>query len=288
MCLDVVYNHLGPSGNRLPDFGPYFTDQHQTPWGQAVNLDGPRSDEVRRFVVDNAVGWLRDFHVDALRLDAVHALHDDRALPLLEQLSARVDALSAELGRPLWLVAESNRNDPRTVMPRRESGLGLHAQWADDVHHGLHVLLTGETAGYYADFAAPDALTTVLTGGFLHGGTWSTFRGRTHGRPVDRSRTPGWRFVVALQTHDQVGNRATGSRPRSTPARWRAGRRCCSPARARRCCSWARSGARRRPGSTLPTTRTPTSPRPCDKAGASSPTTAGPPRTCRTRRTGPP
>jgi len=167
-------------------------------------------------VIDNAVGWLRDFHVDALRLDAVHALHDDRALPLLEELSARVDALSAEVGRPLWLVAESDRNDPGTVTPRPEGGLGLHAQWADDVHHGLHVALTGETTGYYADFAAPDALTTVLTGGFLHTGTWSTFRGRTHGRPLDRSRTPGWRFVVSLQTHDQVGNRATGDRLSAT------------------------------------------------------------------------
>ncbi len=213
VCLDVVYNHLGPSGNRLPDFGPYFTDRYSTPWGSAVNLDGPGSDEVRAFVVDNACQWLRDFHVDALRLDAVHALHDDdRAMPILEELSDAVDALATQVGRPLWLIAESDRNDPRTVTPRAEGGLGVHAQWADDVHHALHVLLTGETQGYYADFAAPGVLAKVLTGVFLHDGTWSTFRGRTHGRPVDRSRTPGWRFVASLQTHDQVGNRATGDR----------------------------------------------------------------------------
>ncbi len=216
VCLDVVYNHLGPSGNRLPDFGPYFTDQYQTPWGAAVNLDGPGSDEVRRFITDNALMWLRDQHIDALRLDAVHALHDERALPLLEQLSAEVDALAEHLGRPLWLIAESDRNDPRTVTPRDQGGLGIHAQWADDVHHGLHAALTGETQGYYAEFAEPGALAKVLSGIFLHDGTWSAFRGRTHGRPLDRSRTPGWRFVASLQTHDQVGNRATGDRLSAT------------------------------------------------------------------------
>ncbi len=215
VCLDVVYNHLGPSGNYLGRYGPYFTDQHRTPWGDAVNLDGPGSDEVRAFVTDNALLWLRDFHVDALRLDAVHALHDDRAVPLAEELSARVDALSAHDGRPRWLIAESDRNDPGTVLPRRAGGgggLGLHAQWADDVHHGLHVLLTGETGGYYADFADPGAVAKVLTTPFFHDGTRSSFRDRHHGRAVDRRTVPGWRFVAALQTHDQVGNRATGQR----------------------------------------------------------------------------
>ena len=216
VCLDVVYNHLGPSGNRLPDFGPYFTDHYRTPWGSAVNLDRAGSDEVRRFIVDNALGWLRDFHVDALRLDAVHALYDERALPLLEELSIAVDALADELGRPLSLIAESDRNDPGTVTPRKSGGLGLAAQWADDVHHALHVLLTGETQGYYDDFASPGALGKVLTGVFFHDGTWSSFRGRTHGRPVDREQTPGWRFVASLQTHDQVGNRATGDRLSAT------------------------------------------------------------------------
>jgi maltooligosyltrehalose trehalohydrolase len=212
VCLDVVYNHLGPSGNHLAEFGPYFTDHYVTPWGPALNLDDAGSDEVRAFVLDNAVQWLRDFHVDALRLDAVHALHDERALPLLEEMSARVDDLAGELGRPLWLVAESDRNDPRTVTPRDEGGIGLHAQWADDVHHGLHVFLTGETQGYYAAFTGPRTLEKVLTHVFFHDGSWSSFRGRSHGRPIDRDRLPGCRFVVSLQTHDQVGNRAVGDR----------------------------------------------------------------------------
>ncbi|CAG7574433.1 maltooligosyltrehalose trehalohydrolase [Barrientosiimonas humi] len=216
VCLDVVYNHLGPSGNYLATFGPYFTDAHHTPWGWAVNLDGPDSDEVRRFLLDNARFWFRDVHVDALRLDAVHALIDDRAVHFLEELAAETDSLSRELGHPLWLIAESDRNDPATVTPRRDGGsggLGLHAQWADDVHHALHVLLTGETQGYYADFAAADAPAKVLgRTPFFHDGTTSTFRGRRHGRPVDPDETPGWRFVASLQTHDQVGNRATGDR----------------------------------------------------------------------------
>jgi maltooligosyltrehalose trehalohydrolase len=212
VCLDVVYNHLGPSGNHLGEFGPYFTSRYGTPWGQAVNLDGAGSDEVRRFIIDNALMWLRDFHVDGLRLDAVHALHDERALTLLEELAAEVAALSAQLGRPLWLIAESDRNDPRTVTPRAARGLGLDAQWADDVHHALHVALTGETHGYYADFAAPGVLEKVLEGVFFHDGTYSTFRQQTHGRPLDRAALPGWRFVASLQTHDQVGNRARGDR----------------------------------------------------------------------------
>jgi maltooligosyltrehalose trehalohydrolase len=212
VCLDVVYNHLGPSGNHLTEFGPYFTDRYGTPWGAALNLDDADSDEVRRFVLDNALMWFHDFHIDGLRLDAVHALYDDRAITLLEELSAEVATLSTSSGRPMWLIAESDRNDPLTVTPREAGGLGLHAQWADDVHHALHVLLTGETQGYYADFAAPGALTKVLEGVFLHDGTYSSFRRRTHGRPIDRTRTPGWRFVVSLQTHDQVGNRAVGDR----------------------------------------------------------------------------
>lgn len=215
VCLDVVYNHLGPSGNYLPVFGPYFTDSHQTPWGWAINLDAAGSDTVRQYLIGNAVMWLRDFHVDALRLDAVHALIDDRAMHVLEEMAATVDLLSLELGRPLNLIAESDRNDPSTVGQRAidgNGGLGLHGQWADDVHHTLHVLLTGETQGYYLDFAAPQALSKTLTQTpFFHDGTYSTFRGRHHGRPVDPA-TPGWRFVTSLQTHDQVGNRARGDR----------------------------------------------------------------------------
>ncbi len=210
VLLDVVYNHLGPSGAYLPRFGPYFRGENA--WGPSLNLDGPDSDPVRRMVIDNALDWLRHYHLDGLRLDAVHALRDDRAVPLLTDLSAEVEALAATLGRPLSLIAESDRNDPRTVLPREAGGLGMTAQWSDDVHHALHVALTGETHGYYADFAAPEALATTLTRVFWHAGTYSTFRGRTHGAPVDTARTPGSRFLAYLSTHDQIGNRARGDR----------------------------------------------------------------------------
>ncbi|HEX4978397.1 MAG TPA: malto-oligosyltrehalose trehalohydrolase [Nocardioides sp.] len=216
VCLDVVHNHLGPDGNYLPELGPYLTEKHHTPWGAALNLDDHGSDGVRRWVVDNVLQWLRDFHLDGLRLDAVHELKDDRAVHVLEELSAAVDALAEETGRAMWLVAESDRNDPRTVTPRGSGavvgGLGVHGQWADDVHHALHVALTGETQGYYADFADPEALAKVMRTPFFHDGTPSSFRGRAHGRPVDPAGLPGWRFVASLQTHDQVGNRATGER----------------------------------------------------------------------------
>jgi maltooligosyltrehalose trehalohydrolase len=214
--LDVVYNHLGPSGNYLSQAGPYFTDRHHTPWGDAVNLDGPGSDGVREFVLDNVRMWLEDYHLDGLRLDAVHALHDERATHLLEELATLADEISGRSGIPRTLVAESDRNDPATVAPRGAGGAGgtgLQGQWADDVHHALHVALTGETDGYYADFADPGALPKVLgSTPFFHDGTYSSFRGRAHGRPVDPDVTPGWRFVASLQTHDQVGNRAAGDR----------------------------------------------------------------------------
>lgn len=214
VVLDVVHNHLGPSGNHLPAFGPYFTDIHHTPWGAAVNLDAPGSDEVRAFLLGSALAWLRDYRLDGLRLDAVHALADTRALTFLEELSAAVDALAVEVGRPLGLIAESDLCDPRTTTPRPAGGLGLHAQWNDDFHHALHTALTGESQGYYADFArAPlAALAKTVTSGFFHNGTYSTFRGRTHGRPVDVTRTPAHRFVGYAQTHDQIGNRALGDR----------------------------------------------------------------------------
>ncbi|RSS86390.1 malto-oligosyltrehalose trehalohydrolase [Streptomyces sp. WAC05292] len=214
VVLDVVHNHLGPSGNHLPAFGPYFTEAHHTPWGAAVNLDGPGSDEVRAYFLGSALAWLRDYGIDGLRLDAVHALADGRALTFLEELSAAVDALAAETGRPLFLIAESDACDPRTTAPRAAGGLGLHAQWNDDFHHALHCVLTGESQGYYADFArAPlAALAKTMTRAFFHDGTWSSFRERTHGRPVDRRRTPAHRFLGYAQTHDQVGNRAQGDR----------------------------------------------------------------------------
>jgi maltooligosyltrehalose trehalohydrolase len=211
VVMDVVYNHLGPAGNYLSEFGPYLTDAHTTPWGAAVNLDRPGSDEVRRYVIDNALMWLRDYHVDGLRLDAVHALVDERATHLLEELSVEVEALGAQLRKPLFLIAESDLNDPKVVTSREAGGWGLDGQWADDVHHALHANLTGETAGYYVDFAQLPALAKVLTEVFLHDGSWSSFRSRGHGRPVPAT-VPGHRFVVYLQDHDQVGNRAAGDR----------------------------------------------------------------------------
>ncbi|MEV1015470.1 malto-oligosyltrehalose trehalohydrolase [Micromonospora sp. NPDC049801] len=210
VILDVVYNHFGPSGAYAPRFGPYLAEQSNS-WGRSINLDGPHSDEVRRYIIDSVLMWLRDYHVDGLRLDAVHALPDTRAVPLLEELAVEVESLSTHLGRPLSLIAESDLNDPRLITPREAGGFGLHAQWNDDAHHALHTLLTGERQGYYGDFGSLETLSDVLTGGFFHAGTWSSFRNRHHGRPLD-SRVPGHRLVAYLQNHDQIGNRATGDR----------------------------------------------------------------------------
>jgi maltooligosyltrehalose trehalohydrolase len=214
VVLDVVYNHVG-IGNRLAEFGPYFTDAHSTPWGPAVNLDQAGSDQVRAFIVDNAVMWLRDYHLDGLRLDAVHALFDNRAVHLLEQLAADVRALSASLNRELVLIAESDANDPRLVTSRQAGGYGLTGQWNDDFHHALHAVLTGERQGYYQDFGSMAALAKTLRGVFFHDGSWSSFRGRSHGRPVEVA-LPADRFVCYLQDHDQVGNRAAGDRISAT------------------------------------------------------------------------
>ena len=215
--LDVVYNHVGP-GNRLASFGPYFTDAHLTPWGPAVNLDQAGSDEVRSFVVQNALMWLRDYHLDGLRLDAVHALEDNRARHILEELADAADAFAASAGRPAVLVAESDLNNPRLITAREAGGYGLDAQWSDDFHHALHCAVTGERHGYYADFGSVAALVKTLTAAYFHDGTWSSFRGRTHGRPVDVLRVPAYRFVCFLQDHDQVGNRAIGDRIAATLA----------------------------------------------------------------------
>ncbi len=209
---DVVYNHLGPSGNVLPQFGPYLHDAGESTWGSLLNLDGPDSDPVREYIIDNAVMWLCDYHVDGLRLDAVHALVDHRAEHLLEELSSEVDALSAHLGRPLTLIAESDLNDPKLITPRAAGGYGLTAQWSDDFHHVLHVALTGERIGYYGDFGSMESIAKVYTRAYYHDGTWSSFRGRAHGRPIDTRTTESWRFVVYAQDHDQIGNRAAGDR----------------------------------------------------------------------------
>ena len=219
VLLDVVYNHLGPSGAYLDRFGPYFAGR--TIWGPALNLDGALSDEVRRYVIDNALSWLRDYHLDGLRLDAVHALVDKRATHVLEELASEVDALAAGVRRPLSLIAESDLNDAKLVTSRDAGGYGLAAQWCDDLHHALHVALTGEVEGYYTDFGAPGALEKTLESAFFHAGTWSSFRQRTHGRPFDRARVSGHRFLAYLQNHDQIGNRAQGDRLTATisPAR---------------------------------------------------------------------
>ncbi|MFF2045357.1 malto-oligosyltrehalose trehalohydrolase [Kitasatospora sp. NPDC058170] len=212
VVLDVVHNHLGPSGNHLPAYGPYFTDRHHTPWGSAVNLDAPGSDEVRAYLIGSALAWLRDYRIDGLRLDAVHALADDRAVHFLEQLSGAVDTLAATSNRPLFLIAESDLNSPRTTAPREAGGQGLTAQWSDDLHHALHCALTGESQGYYGDFAREPlaAVARTLTRGFFHEGGWSSFRGRGHGRPFPPAH--GHRLLGYLQTHDQIGNRALGDR----------------------------------------------------------------------------
>lgn len=210
VVLDVVYNHLGPAGNHLPEFAPYFSDRHHTNWGPAVNFDGPGSDEVRRFVVDNALMWLRDYRVDGLRLDAVHAIVDESAHHLLEELAEEVDALATAVGRPLFLIAESDRNDPSFVRSRDAGGYGLDAAWADEWHHALHAVLTGERAGYYEDFGSMELLAKALRQAWVYDGTWSPHRGRHHGRPPDG--LTGHQFVVCTQNHDQIGNRAVGER----------------------------------------------------------------------------
>jgi maltooligosyltrehalose trehalohydrolase len=210
---DVVYNHLGPSGNYLPKFGPYLRSGSANTWGDSVNLD---ETAVRSFIVDNALMWLRDYHVDGLRLDAVHALVDESPKHILQQLAEETAALSAFQGRPLTLIAESDLNDPKLITPREAGGYGLDGQWSDDFHHALHVALTGEITGYYADFEHLDALAKVITRGFFHDGTYSSFREKNHGYPIDTDHLPAWRLVVADQNHDQIGNRAIGDRLTAT------------------------------------------------------------------------
>jgi len=210
VVLDVVYNHLGPEGNYLGDFAPYFDDRYRTPWGPALNFEGPFSDDVRRFFVENALYWIEAFHLDALRLDAVHAILDTSAVPFLEELGEAVHARARELGRRVYLMPESNQNDPRLVLPRERGGMGLDAVWTDDFHHVLHVLLTGERSGYYRDFEGVGDLARSFREGFVYTGRWSPFRRRRHGRPAGGVRAG--QHVVFAQNHDQVGNRMRGER----------------------------------------------------------------------------
>ncbi len=210
VVLDVVYNHFGPVGNYTGKFGPYLTDSHHTPWGGAVNLEDSGAYEVRRFFCDNALMWLRDFRIDGLRIDAVHAFVDRSAIHFLEQLAAKVETLQAELARPLVLIAESDLNDPRFVTPRECGGLGMDAQWSDDFHHALFVALTGEKQGYYADFGSLSQLAKALEKTFVYDGVYSRYRRRIHGRPA--GNLSQHRFLGYIQDHDQVGNRALGDR----------------------------------------------------------------------------
>jgi maltooligosyltrehalose trehalohydrolase len=210
VLLDVVYNHLGPDGNYLGRCGPYFTDRYATPWGQAVNFDGSHSDHVRDFVCDNACMWLADYHLDGLRLDAVHAIVDTSATHILEELGRRVYELQGRLGRRLTVIAESDLNDPRLVRPVEVGGYGLDAAWSDDFHHALHAVLTGERSGYYEDFGSLADLAKTLESAYVYDGCYSAHRRRRHGRPP--TAVPAHRFLGYLQNHDQVGNRAQGER----------------------------------------------------------------------------
>ena len=210
VLVDVVYNHLGPDGNYLGAYGPYFTDRVKTPWGQAVNYDGAQSDEVRRFFIDNALMWLGDYGFDGLRLDAVHAIFSFEAVHVLEDLAAAVHELALERGRELLLIAESDLNDPRLVLSAARGGFALDAHWADDFHHALHRYFTGESEGYYADYAGLPDIATALAQGYVYRGQYSAFRQRRHGR-APRGVTPD-QLVVCSQNHDQIGNRARGER----------------------------------------------------------------------------
>ena len=212
VLIDAVFNHLGPSGNYLPRFGPYLSSA-SNPWGEGINIADAQSDDVRRYIIGCALRWMRDFHADGLRLDAVHALFDTTAVHILEELSAETEVLAEQLGRPLSLVAESDLNDPRMITPRAAGGYGMTAQWDDDVHHAIHTAVSGERQGYYADFGSLATLAKTLRNGFFHAATYSSFRGRRHGRPLDTSRIPATRLLAYTCTHDQVGNRALGDRP---------------------------------------------------------------------------
>ena len=211
LLLDVVYNHLGPEGNYLSEFAPYFTDRYKTPWGLALNFDGPRSDDVRWYFIHNALQWIDEFHIDGLRVDAVHAIVDHSAEPFLQDLCEAVHRRAKELGRKIYAIAESDLNDPRVITPKPEMGLGFDAQWADDFHHSVHTLLTGERDGYYEGFPPRVSnLARVLKTGFLYTGQHSTYRGRKYG--LEPKTRDGAKFVISMQNHDQIGNRVMGDR----------------------------------------------------------------------------
>lgn len=210
VILDVVYNHLGPEGNYLGEFGPYFTNRYKTPWGQAPNFDGPYSDEVRNFFIENALYWVTEFHIDALRIDAIHGIFDFSALHFLRELSESIHKQAVNLKRHIYIIAESDLNDVRVINPVEIGGYGLDAQWNDDFHHALHALLTDEKFGYYEDFGSINDLVRALRDGFVYDGRYSAYRKRRHGNS-SRGRPPH-QFIVFSQNHDQVGNRPRGDR----------------------------------------------------------------------------
>ena len=210
VILDVVYNHLGPEGNYLSTFGPYFTDRYRTPWGDAVNFDGPHSDDVRRFFMENALYWISEFRIDALRIDAIHGIYDFSAKPFLLELTEAVHTYAKETGRYIYIIAESDLNDSRTVSAPETGGYGLDCQWNEDFHHSLHALMTGEKTGYYEDFGMTEDLEKAMREGFVYDGRYSAYRKRSHGNSSEK--VPAHGFVVFSQNHDQVGNRAKGDR----------------------------------------------------------------------------
>ena len=210
VVLDVVYNHFGPEGNYLADFGPYFTDRYETPWGKTINYDGADAGPVRQFVVENACYWIREYHLDGLRLDAAHGIIDASPVHILCELNSTIHAEAVRLGRSVLAIAESDLNDRRVIIPVQQGGFGLDAQWSDDFHHALHALLTGEREGYYADFGTLEQLATAYASSFVYSGQHSEYRARPHGTPVDD--LPVERFVICAQNHDQIGNRAQGDR----------------------------------------------------------------------------
>jgi maltooligosyltrehalose trehalohydrolase len=212
VLIDAVFNHLGPSGNYLPKFGPYLSTG-SNPWGEGINIADADADEVRRYIIECALRWMRDFHADGLRLDAVHALVDTTAIHILEELARETQSLAAELGRPLSLIAESDKNDPRLITPLEQGGYGMTAQWDDDIHHAIHAAVSGERQGYYGDFGSLQTLAQTLKHGYYHAGTYSSFRHRRHGRELDTATIPATRLLAYTLTHDQVGNRAIGDRP---------------------------------------------------------------------------
>ncbi|MCA1747471.1 MAG: malto-oligosyltrehalose trehalohydrolase, partial [Bacteroidales bacterium] len=210
VILDVVYNHFGPEGNYVSNFGPYFTGKYSTPWGNPVNFDGPHSDEVRNYFIQNTLMWCRDFHIDGLRLDAIHAIYDFSAKHILQELAENLKQLASETGKQYHLIAESDLNDTRIITPPASGGYGIHGQWSDDFHHALHTLITREQMGYYKDFGEVKQLSKAIGETFVYDGKYSQFRKKTYGNSA--GDLPGEQFVIYHQNHDQVGNRKYGER----------------------------------------------------------------------------